>query len=194
MSPFVLLLLLVASFASAVPVCVFDIDHTLTRAETASLGECGVNDFPAAVDGTLPAVFGQQALDECYTRGYGVAISTAEPEWIATRKVQFLKDLSSNRMDDAFFNSPAFQHGGILPVFSKQESLENIRKYYNVEPECLLFFDDSSMNGNTATNMGVTWQEASTSCNGWQLCLHACGLVEEEVSAGFDKLTARCTA
>jgi hypothetical protein len=186
------LILAALSAASATKVCIFDIDHTLTRGSKASASQCSVNAFGPSLDGEDVAAFGSAAIQACVAMNFTVAVASAEASWYVEGKKPFLTDVSEGLFDDKFFASEAFQHGGLMPALDKKPEYTAILSYFQTTPNCAVVFDDSNMNGKSATDLGLNWIVASASCGGSQLCNSACGLTESEFNDGIKMLNTAC--
>jgi len=181
--------LLVSVIVNGAPVCVFDIDQTLTRQPLASASSCGVSSLPAGSDLRLPAVYASEAISACYDAGFNLAIATAEAKILAEASIPWLTDLSGNRFNSSFFASPAFGYG----ASNKTDMLLAIQQYYQVSSSCVVLFDDQMSNVNTAIGLGMIGQETSSACGGNNsFCLTACGIEQSEFESGLAKLKTTC--
>ena len=165
-----LFLLATLTSVSALPkVCIFDIDHTLTRGSTSRPSKCETTRFEDELAESDPAAYGRAAIANCVAMNFSVAVASAEASWYIEGKKEFLTLISDGVFDAAFFSTPAFQHGGLLPEMDKKPEYTNILNYFGATPSCAIVFDDSAMNGKAATDLGLNWQVASSSCDGSQL-------------------------
>jgi hypothetical protein len=172
-----------------IPVCAFDIDQTLTRQSLASTSSCQVSEFEKESDARLTGAYARNAIAECYAAGFQVAIATAEPLILAKLSAPWLTQLSNNRFNSSFFDTPAFGHGNS----NKTHMLLGIQSYFETTPECVILFDDQISNDKTADDLGMLSQEASIACGGHnQFCLSACGLTQSEFESGMSKLKSKC--
>jgi len=180
--------LLLAQVAS-VGVCIFDIDDTLNRGWFASASRCGVSQLPATPK--FVATFGAQAVQGCLDNGFAIAIASAEPAIVVNvlGRKDWLNKVNPN-FNDTFFATPAFQFGSS----DKAPMIKNIMSYFNiVDVNCAVLYDDASVNGKAAAQVGIHWVMASAACQGNQLCPTACGLGQSEFNQGVNMLKTSCT-
>jgi hypothetical protein len=175
--------------ANNIPVCAFDIDQTLTRQPLASTSECEVKSFEKDFYGRLTAAYARQAIAECYAAGFQVAIATAEPFILAKLSEPWLTEISNQKFNATFYDSPLFGHGNS----NKTHMLQGIQSYFDTTPECVILFDDQIVNDKTADDLGMLSQEASIPCGGHNtFCMKACGLTQSEFESGMSKLKSKC--
>ena len=173
-------------------VCIFDIDHTLTRGSLSRASNCEVRAFGPDLDDESVAAYGSAAIQACVAMNMSIAIASAEANWFVEKKKPFLTDVSGGLFDDEFFASAAFQHGDLLPAMDKRSEYNAILDLFGATANCAVVFDDSKMNGKAATDLGINWQLASKTCEGSQMCLSACGLTESEFNEGIAMLNMAC--
>ncbi|PNW76736.1 hypothetical protein CHLRE_11g469224v5 [Chlamydomonas reinhardtii] len=105
---------------------------------------------PGARDQDVPAPDAKRVVQGCKDAGYEIAIASANDE------IDKMKKVLGQRLDpavftEAFFDSSAFQ----MHYDDKSITLNNIIKYYDTQPGCVMLFDDQEWNKAYATDQGV---------------------------------------
>ncbi|EFJ46196.1 hypothetical protein VOLCADRAFT_93384 [Volvox carteri f. nagariensis] len=121
-------------------VCVFDFDETLRVISKDK------KDFD------VPAEDGQGIIRKCKEYGWEIGVASANDNY------QKLQKVLSERVDNVtftpeFFSSTAFQYHW----FNKSISLNNIARYYDTQPQCMMLFDDAEHNRKYADKLNVTF-------------------------------------
>lgn len=121
-------------------VCAFDFDNTLR------IERDGLEDVPASDASNI--------VSDCKSRGYGIAIASANGDFDKLRPV--LQDkLDGSTFNGDFFKSKAFQIGDS----DKSNELRNIADHYDTSSKCVVLFDDGEFNKRYADETGAAWRQ-----------------------------------
>eukprot|EP00930_Biecheleria_cincta_P027608 TRINITY_DN19364_c0_g1_i1.p1 TRINITY_DN19364_c0_g1~~TRINITY_DN19364_c0_g1_i1.p1 ORF type:complete len:258 (+),score=44.12 TRINITY_DN19364_c0_g1_i1:91-864(+) len=186
--------------------CIFDIDQTLSAGRW----------------GNTSAGWPLQAIEECLQKGYKIGMATARPA-ISRVTTGRPSSIPEGLLPDSFYHSPAFQMAEFsgynlrhqissLGGLNKTGEILRILHYYDIQPECAVFFDDmidnlKIVNESPGTRRVVARPASSSACStqsqGWfgsgfsplskiHCMTYATGLTPDEFRVGMEALDASC--